>query len=65
MKEKNPCDNQNASNNNDNVSYSIKSLGESFPQALTVTVTSGEYKDKEVIFYEIPPNLAYFYQIDK
>lgn len=45
-------------------SYSIEDIPDSFPPAFHVEITSGKSKNKRVVFYEMPQELAYFYNLN-
>jgi hypothetical protein len=43
--------------------YRVQAMPDLFPHAWSVTMTTDNYQDREVICYEIPTTLAYFYNM--
>lgn len=46
-------------------SYKIEDIPNSFPPAFHVQITTGKLKDKRVVFYELPQELAYFFHLNE
>ena len=46
-------------------SYMIEDIPNSFPPSFHVQITTGKLKDKRAVFYEMPQELAYFYNLNE